>query len=350
MNENEHIPEKEIAEIIGLIKKITKDIGLLDNPYLKKIFVNNRLKIPYGLNNMHLSSILLISIDPIKYDCIFQEKLNNPNLKFFGNLEQLIKNVIQKNDASAKLLISKFLEIKIIKNFRKSDTRNLTSSMMMDEEIQNMAEKLKKNGLDFYSKSDILKASIVNVHRKTKKLLNIERRKKTEAENLINHIKNHYETMRYIFGLILGLFDILQGCFNPDLSYYYNLRNSPAQLYYPPKNRYKKRLWLKAYFKFPEYGKKFSSIQFLLEEWILKEFRELRIFKAHREIDITQDKLSEGLYKIETETFSKELTLKELDEIERDAFTFILWTKHLVAKLFFANNDNLISYLFEAYK
>lgn len=74
----------------------------------------------------------------------------------------------------------------------------------------------------------------------------------------------------------------------------------------------------------------------------------MRIYKAHREIDTIQDKLHEGKYKIEIGGVLKELTLEEIDDIEHNIFILILWTKHLVARQYYPNNEELINYLLKS--
>lgn len=75
----------------------------------------------------------------------------------------------------------------------------------------------------------------------------------------------------------------------------------------------------------------------------------MRIHKAHWEIDIIQDKLYEGKYKIEIAGLLKEFTLKEIDEIENNIFIFILWINHLIARQYYSNNEELVNYLLKSY-
>lgn len=149
--------------------------------------------------------------------------------------------------------------------------------------------------------------------------------------------------------MILGLFDILEGNLNLDLSWYFSPKKSPTFLYYPPRERYIPKSWLEDYLKSSKYSQRFRSFRYILEEWVFKGFKEIRIHKAHKEIDVIQDKLYEGLYKIEIEGVSYKFTLGEINEIESQTLTFILWTKSIVARQYYQNNEDLINYLIRNY-
>ncbi len=316
---------KGLKQIIEEIKKGAEAIGLLD--FLFQMLFNTKI-----------------------YDANFQKVLENPRITFFYEFKRLIKETYKKDKEKADEMISTFLKISAIKSFRKSDTRKSTSTMIMDEEMLNLQEYFKNEELSFNTVLEFILSTILSVDERTKKLLKIPRRFKLEAENIVNQIKNHYETTRYILGLILALFDILEGNLNENLSWYFSMKKSPLHLYYPPKRRYGSRYWLKDYlFKNNKYSKKFSSLRYMFEDWIFKELRDIRIYKAHREIDTIQDKLYEGKYKIEIAGVLKEFTLKEIDDIEYNIFILILWTKYLVARQYYSNNEDLVNYLLKSY-
>lgn len=74
--------------------------------------------------------------------------------------------------------------------------------------------------------------------------------------------------------------------------------------------------------------------------------KDVRIHSAHRQIDILQNKLQEGKYIIEVNRTLKEFTLNEIEDLEKNSFRFILWTKLLISRQFYSNNEELINYLF----
>lgn len=345
-NKNSDLPEG-LRQLIEGIKKAAEAIGLLDNPNLKDLLVSKKFKdsIDNYIPNF-LFPLLIISINTKMYDDIFQTILENPRITFFHELKDLIKETYKKDKKKANKMISAFLKIPVINSFNPSDTRRPTSTMIMDEEMLHFREYFEDKELDFNTIQEFIKSVFLSVDERTEKLLKIPRRFKLEAEHFVNQIKNHYETNRYILGLVLALFDILEGNFNEDLSRYFSMENSPHRLYYPPRRRYGTRSWLKDYLvNNTKYSKKFTSLRYIFEDWIFKELRDMRIHKAHWEIDIFQDQLHEGKYKIEIGGVLKELTLEEIDENERAIFKFILWTKHLVARQYYPNNEELINYL-----
>ena len=141
--------------------------------------------------------------------------------------------------------------------------------------------------------------------RKSVELLKLEGRIKLEAENLTNKIKNNYETVKYVIGLIMGCFDLLENRLSNKFKNYFHPKKTPWQLYFPPKDRKEIRLWLKDYFNLPQYVNQYHSLSFLFEEWIFTHFREVRHFKAHKEIDTAQTILKNNLYKIEFDNLKK---------------------------------------------
>ena len=166
---------------------------------------------------------------------------------------------------------------------------------------------------------------------------------KIEAEFIINKIKNLYETMRYISGLILGLFDIINDNLECNLSWYFSQNRSVTNYYYPPKNRYKQRLWLKDYLNINEY-KKFFSIKYFFEEWLFKKIKPIRIHDAHRERDVVQDELENGKYIIE----NRRLSLYDLKDLLKDLYLILYLIIILVAKFYFQDSEKYLKYIFKS--
>ena len=349
-DKNSNLPEG-IKQLIEGIKKGAEAIGLLDNPNFKDFLASKKFKdFTNNFTPNFLFPLLINSINAEMYDDIFQYILENPHITFFHELEDLIAETYKIDKQKASEIISAFLKIPVIDTFNPSESRRLTSTMIMDEEIQNFQEYFEDEKLDSNTILELILSSIPTVIDREEKLLKIPRRFKLEAAHFVNQIKNHYEITRYISGLILALFDILEENLNEDLLRYFSRENSPHSLYYSSGKRYGRRSRLKDYLvNNIKYSETFSSLRYIFEDWIFKELRDMRIYKAHWESDIIQDQLHEGRYKIEIGGVLKELTLEEIVEKEKDIFKFILWSKHLVARQYYPNNEELINYLLKSH-
>lgn len=344
-NINSKLPE-ELKFLKELIKKGADKLGLLNNPNLEDYLMSDEFGERYDIFVNNLLIPLLIEINnPQRFDEIFQGFFNKPDLIFYQELEKLIKFAYKKDESKAMKLVSKFLKIPAIDFFKKSHSRKLISSFEMTKNIIGLSKEFKNKDFDIHKSIEFMLNILLNVNKETKKMLKIPRILKSEVENVINLIKNHYESMRYIVGLILGLFDIVEDNLNRNILWYFSPNKSPTFYYYPPKGHHIHRLRLKNYLNLSKYSESFCSVRYMLEEWIFKIFKDIRIHKAHREIDIIQDELYEGLYKIDIGGVSYKYTLEEIYEIESQAFKFILWVKSIVAKQYYQNDQDLVNYL-----
>jgi len=342
--------EDGIKGFIDLIEESVKNFGLLDNMKLREVLTNEKFNESFkSLITKMLPTILLYFTNAKIYDGIFQGVLDNPNIKFFQNLEILIQNARNKDKEKTNNLISRFLHIPAINNLIIPEGRRLTSKMLMDEEILDGLKQFQNGETEVMKVIEYLGSTLSTVKEKTDRLLKIPRRLKQEVESYISIIKNHYETIRYVVGLLLGLFDILNNTSMRKSSWYLSKKNFPTRLYYGPKYYYGSKSWLKDYLDNPKFAKKNSSIKYIFEEWIFKQLKDVRIHSAHREIDIQQSKLQEGKYIIEVNRVLKEFTLNEIEDLEKNSYRFILWTKHLIARQFYYNDEELVNYLLEGY-
>jgi len=349
---------EEIEKLKKSVEEYGKKIALIQNTSFREFMKEKKITgIPWQqamIQKMAIFAILGTSIDANSYDKTYQRKFNNPNLKFFQELKDLISNALNKNKDSARSLIKAFLDLNAIE-ILVIDNLDITSKVLMDEAVLQLREIYKSEDtipinelqMNFVKiTSDILK--------KSNELLKLEGRIKSEAENLTNKIKNNYETVRYVIRLILGCFDLLENRLSNNLKNYFHPNKTPWQLYFPPKYRKEFPLWLKDYFNLPQYVNQYYSLSFLFEEWIFKHFREVRHFKAHKEIDTAQTILKNNLYKIEFDNKEYKYTLCQLRELYKDSFGFLLWIKHLVAKIYFNQgdqplNEDLYKYLLKNY-
>jgi len=339
-----------IKDFIGLIKESAKNLGLLDNMKLREVLTNEKFNESFkSLISKMLPTILLYFLNAKIYDEIFQGVLDNHNLKFFQNLEILIQNGRNKDKEKTNNLISRFLHIPAINNLIIPEGRRLTSKMLMDEEILDGLKPFQNGETEVMKVFEYLGSTLSTVKEKTDRLLKIPRRLKQEVESYISTIKNHYETVRYVVGLLLGLFDILNNTSMRKSSWYFSKKKLSTRLYYRSKYYRGLEFWLEDYLNNPKFAKNFFSIKYIFEEWIFKQLKDVRIHSAHREIDIQQNKLQEGKYIIEVNRILKEFTLNEIEDLEKNSYRFILWAKHLIARQFYSNNEELVNYLTEGY-
>ena len=335
-----------IKDLIDLIKKGAKKFGLLDNMKLQEVLTNEKINESFeNLITIILPKLLLDFVNAEIYDEIFQGILDNHNIRFFQDLEILIQNARNKDKEKTNILISRFLHILAINNLTIPEGRRLTSKMLMDEEILDGLKQFQNGETEVMKVFEYFGSTLSAVKEKTNRLLKIPRRLKQEVESYISTIKNHYETIRYVVGLLLGLFDILDNTSMRTPSWYFSKRRSPTLLYYRPKYYKGLEFWLKDYLDNPKFAKKFFSIKYLFERWVFIQLKDVRIHSAHSQIDIQQNKLQEGKYIIEVNRALKEFTLNEIEDLEKCSYRFILWTKYFIARQFYSNNEELLNYL-----
>lgn len=339
-----------IKDLIDLIKEGAKNFGLLDNMNLQEVLTNEKINDSFeNLKTILIPTLLLDSVNAEVYDEIFQGVLNNHNIRFFQDLEILIQNARNKDKEKTNNLISRFLHIQAINNLTIPVGRKLTSKMLMDEEILDDLKQFQNGETEVMKFFEYFGSILSSVKEKTDRLLKIPRRLKQEVESYINTIKNHYETIRYVVGLFLGLFDILDNTSMRLFSWYFSKKKSPPLLYYRPKYYKGLKFWLQDYLDNPKFAKKFFSIKYLFESGVFIQLKDVRIHSAHSQIDIQQNKLQEGKYIIEVDRDLKEFTLNEIEDLEKNSYIFILWTKHLIARQFYSNNMELVNYLLQNY-
>ena len=357
MSEKIFTPE-EIEQLKKASELFGQRIALIENTSLREFMNEKKITgIPQQqvlLQQAMINVILATSINASSYDKTYQKRFNNPNLRFFQELEALTNETLKTDENSAKTFIKAFLELNAIE-ILVIDNLDITSKVLMDEVVLKLREFYKdKESIPFNE----LQINISKISSETlgisNELLKLEACFKLEAENLTNKIKNNYETVRYVIGLILGCFDLLENRLSENFLVYFQSKRTTWQLYYPPKERIEQRLWLKDYFKFPKYAKNYPSFSILFEDWIFKHFREVRHFKAHKEVDTAQTQLKNNLYTIEFDNKEYKYTLSQLKELYRDSFGFLLWVKHLVAKIYFNKGDQpinteMINYLLKNY-
>jgi len=235
-----------------LIKEGAKNFGLLDNMKLQEVLTNEKINESFeNLITIMLPKLLLDFVNAEIYDEIFQGILDNHNIRFFQDLERLIQNARNKDKEKTIILISRFLHVLAINNLTIPEGRRLTSKMLMDEEILDGLKQFQNSETEVMKVFEYFGSTLSAVKEKTDRLLKIRRRLKQEVESYISTIKNHYETVRYVVGLLLGLFDILDNASMRLPSWYFSKRKSPTLLYYGPKYYKGLKFWPKDYLDNP---------------------------------------------------------------------------------------------------
>lgn len=351
-NNNNNNFEKDTWD---LLKRESKKVSYLDNPNLQRLIREKGLVRPdlTKLNfTLHfLRSILVNSVDIKSYDGKLQNWTGLQNLAFFKELKLLIKEALRQRQSKSKKLIKAFLDLPAILHMKISSLEHTAITLLNDEivdlnkkyseVVSNKEREFQKDFTQLFEK----------VESRTKEILQFPDQLKEEAIRIINDIKNNFETIRFLSGCILGLFDIAYGNVNRNLEFYYQSGKSPHQLYYPKKasNPNNSKDWrISSYLQRTLLRSKFRSIQRLYEYWILKEFKDIRVYKAHKEIEIFQDELEKGKYKISLKYSVKKYTLEQLRTIYNTTGLFLQNIKLLIARSYFPNQYIFAEYVFKS--
>ena len=243
---------EEIEKLKKSVEEYGKRIALIENTSFREFMKEKKITgIPLQqamIQKIAIFAILDTSIDAKSYDKTYQRKFNNLNLKFFQELRDLISNALNKNKDSARALMKAFLDLNAIE-ILVIDSLDITSKVLMDEAVLQLREIYKSEDAIPFNELQMNFAKITSdILKKSNKLLKLEGRIKSEAENLTNKIKNNYETVRYVIGLILGCFDLLENRLRNNLKYYFHPNKTLWQLYFPPKYRKKKPTMAKGLF------------------------------------------------------------------------------------------------------
>ena len=307
-------------ELIRIIKEAAENFGLIKDINISpdEIFEedkSNDLPIKFLFSFIYI--LLTQFTGPNFYDNTLQRIIKNKDINYYKELEKLIISAKKSDAIRTNELLSKFLYIPAIYNFIIPEGRRMTSKNVMEEEMLFCKNKLQNEKVNILKVAEFFVSTISTVRKKTDQLLKTPRRFKQEIESYINIIKNHFEITKYFTGLILGLFEIVNKKTTRKISWYFPKRKSSPHHYFPPKNYDGKKLWLRDYLNHQNFKKKYSSIKYIYEEWLFKQIKDIRIHEAHGQIDINQNKLTEGIYLIEIDGELKEFTLEDILNLEK---------------------------------
>lgn len=339
------IDEEELMEYI---KRVGKKLEIIRNPNLIR-FLRSRGIPAYGPLYKFFSRFLLISsIEIGGYDRRFQRYLQIDDFSFFSDLNKLIGVCLKRGDSQTRAIIESFLELNAIKSLRKLQG-NVISRILMDDAVKALERKYgDRERLHINDIKKELEAKINQVEKKTGELLDYPDDFERIAMELLNEIKNNYETLKYLTGTILAFFDLLENDLE-DVGEYFDPMKSAYKFYYPPRWRREQYCCIQDYLKKTDYAKEYGSINVLFEKWLLKTFDKLRHFEAHNQKDVKQDKLSEGIYKVKIRggvTFDvEEYTREELERYYETSYELLLLSKHILARNFYGDDQKLFEYL-----
>lgn len=342
---------KSNSKIFGLI---TENINL--RSFLKSKGIQMFGKLEIGI----LKSILLSSINIESYDRRFQKYLQNPDITFFTELNSLIQLCFEKGKPKTAEILSRFLNQTSIYHLIKVNP-NIKWSTLFNNTVFDLIEKFQSQD-PFNSKEfmEIFSKAAQETQERSKSLNQYPDEFEKVAEKIINEIKNNWESSRFISGMIRALFELFNGHLKP-LERYFSERFSAKWHYQGPSYkgssyRDHKCCWIKDYLNpilFHAQASKYNSIKFVFIDWFFRYIEKLRHFTSHSEKDIIQDKLEDEIYKVKVRENGKysvyEYTLQELESYFEQSYDFLLLTKHLIARKFYENDDQMIQYLFKPY-
>ena len=88
-----------------------------------------------------------------------------------------------------------------------------------------------------------------------------------------------------------------------------------------------------------------KSVKIVFENFVFKDYKDLRIHNAHHEDDVEQDQLKEKIYKVLVNGEEKSYTLEEYNNLLKKIFHFYLNFKFLIAREYFIEDHKLIRYI-----
>ncbi|UYP46478.1 hypothetical protein NEF87_002763 [Candidatus Lokiarchaeum ossiferum] len=152
--------------------------------------------------------------------------------------------------------------------------------------------------------------------------LHIER----DVDQVMQDIKNRYESFRYIIGFYLAVFDTIDSkfkkninkCyFNPKLSGFSNMYRYPDKYKYSKYNPRRELPCLRTYLRNPH--NPYPNIEQIFN-WVYhkQKVKMFRLTEAHNMRDVKQDRLDEKLYAIYTGKTFKYIHFEEIYTIQND--------------------------------
>lgn len=339
-------------ELEKLMSFFNIEFSIIRNPNLIRFMRRRGIPAYSPIEKMFSKEILMNSIKIEQYDRRFQGYLEMNSLKYFFELEQLIDESLECDSIQTRTILKKFLDLNAIKTLLKAKT-NTIMDILTSNELLELEQKCPDK--EEVSKEKIIQEIgllVKRVKNKSAELLKYPSEFEKVAIEILNRIKNNYETLKYITGLLRALFDLLENSLQV-LEIYFNSTKSVSQHYFRPKSWRGLELWLKDHLQKEENIGKYNSIKIIFEDWIYETFDKLRHFESHGQKDVSQDKLAQGIYKVrikeDGEFKIKEYTIEELKSYYEISFDLLLLNKHVIAQKYFTNEQGLFTYLSSPY-
>ena len=336
------------------LKKSSKIFEYLENPNLQKLILNEKLVdidlVKLEISLKFLRQIIVRGVNIQSYDERLRGWTGFQDEWFFKEFQALMDEALETRKSKTRSLFKSFLELPAIK-FLKIKGLKATATTLLNNEIPKLEEKY--NSIENGKQEEFLKEIpqlFEKVEKQVEKLLTFPDQIQLEARKTINDIKNNFETLAKIAGLILGLFEVLIR-FPRNLKFYFHNTLSALQFFFPRKNYNISKIQehrIINYLNNPKFYYLYSSFKSIFQNWLFKEFRDLRIHKAHDEINVVQDELNQKYYKICVGDSLRRYTLAELEEIKEKTGIFLQNLKMLVAKSYFRGNLNFTNYILKS--
>lgn len=275
-------------------------------------------------------------------------------MDFVSEIEELIIKSLDKNKEFTLKLLFGFKDnaMAIFENNPKLPSYVITQALKGNElevYIKKEAEKIKDRSI--LEQRVILKKKIREPNNEViQNLIKFERRilenpnaLKINVNALINNIEGYYESFRKVSGLLIGLFDILENCFDVDMNraYYGDCFNTDYGLYRKrkicskqPGKKVRKYPSLKGYLN--KYQQEDISSFY---EYLIKSIKPIRITGAHYSFLIEQNKkdLKEGIVKIKVGRKEENHRIEYLMEVQRLLYSYLTLIILIVASFIFEN-------------
>ncbi|MHA1249386.1 MAG: hypothetical protein ACTSRP_05285 [Candidatus Helarchaeota archaeon] len=270
---------------------------------------------------------------------------------FIKDLENLIEKSLKKEKDITLRFLWKFL-IEILKCLEKEKRfpSDLAASIMIKEDFKNwILERIRElkylplEQMRFLIFKDILylNGEVWENFRKLKgRLLKDKNMRLLDAKNLVEIIKDHYESFRIINGLIIGLFDLIEGKFDDNFkrSYFGDKFNTDRGFYSSRKIQKNRRLKKDARPTLKRYIEKYNCQGFNdFFAWLMKEIKPIRLTAAHHQPFIEQEKIQENKYLIKYNEEIKEVDINFLKECNKFLSDIIKTIYYIVSYYFYSN-------------
>lgn len=270
---------------------------------------------------------------------------------FITNLENLITYGLIKEPEKTLELIYNFI-IKIIPTINKDRRRpsDITVGALTKDKFEEWVKDriVKLKGQPIENIKFLIKKELMNFNlpfweeqkNLKKKMMSDKKVLEKDVETIVYSIEGYYEAFRLICGMLIGLFDIIEGNYDDNLerSYYGDKFNTDFGFYSSCKKQEGNSLKNDTRPTLKKYFKKYGCLGFKdYFNWLINSVKPIRLTGAHHQALIEQDKILEGRYKVKYKDGIKDTPIGFLDACNIGVSSFITLT-FWVAFYFLLNN------------